>query len=549
MKPRPHQEDAVVSTIQKLKEHGSSLIVMPTGTGKTFVFSELIKRTPGRAMVVAHREELIYQAAKTIERVCGDRPSIEMAELKSRESVGFGLFANNVVVASVQTLNAKSRTGYRMDKFNPNEFSLLIIDEAHHSVASSYLRVVEHFKKNPNIKICGVSATPDRADKLALGQVFNSIGYQYEIHQAIEDGWLVPIISNQVVVESLNFDHVRKTAGDLNQGDLAKVVELESSLHGVATPVVELAGDRKALIFATSVSQATDLSSIITRHGKKAAIVHGKTSKDQRRELIRRYLDGEYQFLCNVGIATEGFDDPTIGVVAIARPTLSRALYAQMAGRGTLPLPGVVDSPCSAQARREAIAASSKPSVEIIDFVGNSTKHKLVSSADILGGKYRSQVVERAKKMSKYFNQPVDLISLMERASKIQDEEDQKIATRVTATAEMLNVTAKAKYRQSKGDPFNVLNISPERVNRPTSKVLSERQRGMLRKNGVDTTTLTEHQQTVLHNEMIRRYKANLCTFKQAKILKRYGYNTNVSFNQASQLITRIANNGWKRPG
>ena len=195
------------------------------------------------------------------------------------------------------------------------------------------------------------------------------------------------------------------------------------------------------------------------------------------------------------------------------------------------------------------MAASSKPSVEIIDFVGNSTKHKLVSSADILGGKYRSQVVERAKKMSKYFNQPVDLISLMERASKIQDEEDQKIATRVTATAEMLNVTAKAKYRQSKGDPFNVLNISPERVNRPTSKVLSERQRGMLRKNGVDTTTLTEHQQTVLHNEMIRRYKANLCTFKQAKILKRYGYNTNVSFNQASQLITRIANNGWKRPG
>ncbi len=280
--------------------------------------------------------------------------------------------------------------------------------------------------------------------------------------------------------------------------------------------------------------------------GKKSAIIHGKTPKDQRRQIIKRYFDGEYQFLCNVGIATEGFDDPSIGVVAIARPTLSRALYAQMAGRGTRPLPGIVDSSHDAGQRRAAIAASNKPNVEIIDFVGNSSKHKLVSSADILGGKYEETVIERAKRLAKESGKPVDLITLMEKASQEQEEDDARV-TRVTG-GNQFKVTAKAKYHQKRGDPFDVLNISPQRMNRPTTKVLSERQKGMLRRNGVEPSELTEHQQTVLHNEMIRRLKGKLCTFKQAKILKRYGYETNMTFQQASDTITAIANNGWKRP-
>jgi superfamily II DNA or RNA helicase len=547
VKPRPHQEEAVTTTLQKLQEHGSSLIVMPTGTGKTFVFSEMIRRTPGRAMVVAHREELIEQAARTIERVTGERPSIEMAEQKSRENLGFGLFANNSVVASVQTLNAKRGRNYRMDKFNPNDFSLLIIDEAHHAVANTYQRVIKHFQKNTDLMVCGVSATPDRQDKLALGQVFNSVGYQYEIFQAIQDGWLVPIISNQIVVESLDFDHVRKTAGDLNQKDLSQIVEKEASLHGVATPCIEIAGDRKTLVFATSVAQAKDLCGIINRHGRRAVFLHGGTPKDERREIVRRYLDGEYQFLCNVGIATEGFDDPSIKAVAIARPTLSRALYTQMAGRGTRPLPGVVDAPISSGQRREAIANSDKPNVEIIDFVGNSTKHKLVSSTDILGGKYNDKVVDRARMIAKESGKPVDLISLMERASREQEEAEEEVA-KLTARGDIYGVTAKAKYLQKKGDPFDVLSVSPERIQKVHTRTLTGPQLGMLKRNGVDVSSLNNHQQVTLHNEMIRRLKANLCTYKQAKILKKYGYGTNVSFKQATQTITRIANNGWRRP-
>ena len=144
MQLRPYQRDAVKASEDALKETGSTLVVMPTGTGKTVVFSELVKNTNGRAMIIAHREELINQAAKKIESICGFRPSIEMAELKSYERHG-NLFQNKCVVASVQTLNAKTKHGYRRDKFNPNDFSLIVVDEAHHSVAKSYIDTINYF--------------------------------------------------------------------------------------------------------------------------------------------------------------------------------------------------------------------------------------------------------------------------------------------------------------------------------------------------------------------------------------------------------------------
>jgi len=544
MKLRPYQEDAVKGCNSSLEKVGTTLLVMPTGTGKTVVFSQLVKNNPGRSIVIAHREELIYQAASKIENVCGFRPAIEMAELKSNESIGGGLFQNKCVVASVQTLNAKWGNSRRRNKFSPHDFSLVIIDEAHHSVASSYIETINHFRQNKNLKVCGVSATPDRADKLALGAVFEDVAYNYEIYQAISDGWLVPIVSNQVVVESLDFSHVRKTAGDFNQGDLAKVVELESNLHGIASPTIDIAGDRKTLIFATTLSQAHDLCAIINRHGKRAAFIHGKTPKDERRELIRRYKNGDYQFLCNVGIATEGFDDPEIGVVAIARPTMSRALYTQMAGRGTRVLPNTVDGLANAHDRTRAIAASAKPNVEIIDFVGNATKHRLVTSADILSGKYPENVSDRAARLAQESKTPLDLIALMEKASK--EEEEEQINT-ITSRGDKYNVTAKAEFSQKKNDPFDILNIGAHRILKKTDKVLSTRQRSMLDRSGIDTKSLNDHQQTVLHGELINRMRRDKCTFKQAKLLKKFGYRTDMGFKEASDTIDRLAKNNWRR--
>ena len=541
MQLRPYQRDAVNECISTLRKNSSTLIVMPTGTGKTIVFSELINKASGRVMVIAHREELIHQAARKVQAVCGFHPSIEMAELKDHG----GMFASKCVVASVQTLNASKDGVHRRNKFNPHEFGLLVIDEAHHAVAKSYLNTIKYFQRNPNIKVCGVSATPDRADKLALGRVFESVAYNYEVYDAIQDGWLVPVVTNQVIVDSLDFSHVRKTAGDFNQGDLAKVVELESSLHGIASPCVEIAGNRKTLVFATTVSQAHDLCAIINRHGKRAVFVHGKTPKDERREIIRRYKTGEYQFLCNVGIATEGFDDPEIEVVAIARPTCSRALMCQMVGRGTRPLPDVVDMPNTAEARRAAIKSSGKPSVEVIDFVGNSSKHKLATAADILGGKYPDEVVDRASQMAREASKPEDLISLMERASKEHEAEEASYG--VTSKGDEYGLTAKAVYRQKRGDPFDVMNIAAHRIIKHKSKPMSQRHQTTLTRSGIDIKDLNQHQQSVLYGEVIRRIKAKQCTYKQAKILKKYGYRTDMSFQQAGATIDTLAQNGWQR--
>jgi superfamily II DNA or RNA helicase len=541
MQLRPYQRDAVDGCIASLRQHNTSLIVMPTGTGKTVVFSELISKASGRVMVIAHREELITQAARKVEAVCGYRPSIEMAELRDYG----GMFGSRCVVASVQTLNAPMGDTQRRSKFNPHEFSLLVIDEAHHAVAKSYMDTINYFRRNPKLKVCGVSATPDRADKLALGQVFEDVGYKYEIFDAIDDGWLVPVVNNQVMVESLDFSHVGKSGADLNQRDLSKVVELESSLHGIATPCVEIAEDRKTLLFATSVNQAHDLCAIINRHGKKAVFVHGGTPKDTRREMVRRYKSGEYQFLCNVGIATEGFDDPSIEVVAIARPTCSRALMCQMVGRGTRPLAGTVDGHPSAEMRKASIARSGKPSVEIIDFVGNSSRHRLATAADVLGGKYPDDVVDRANAIAQASDGPEDLIKLMERASAEKDEEEARFG--ITAAGDKMKLTAKAKYRQKKGDPFDVLQISAQRVAKHSPKQLTARHQAMLTRSGIDIRDLNMHQQSVLYGEVLRRMKAKQCTYKQAKILKKFGYRGDMSFQQASHTLDTLASNGWKR--
>jgi superfamily II DNA or RNA helicase len=165
-------------------------------------------------------------------------------------------------------------------------------------------------------------------------------------------------------------------------------------LHGIAAPTIELTGDRKTLIFAASLAQAERLTEIINRHKPNSAKwVHGGTPKEERRSLFPAYTASEFQYLVNIGVTTEGFDEPGIEVVVMARPTKSRNLYAQMVGRGTRTLPGVIDYIEDPEDRKNAIHDSGKPSLEVIDFVGNAGQYKLITSADILGGRYDDEIV------------------------------------------------------------------------------------------------------------------------------------------------------------
>jgi superfamily II DNA or RNA helicase len=552
MKLRPYQEEAVEGILHQWEDASATLVVMPTGTGKTQVFSDVIRRRLhlGRAMVIAHREELIFQAVERLQQITGVRPGVEMATMRAK----VGLWAGEeIVVSTVQTQTA-GRNGGRMTQFDPNEYATLVIDEAHHAPAKTYKRVIEHYYQNPKLKVLGVTATPDRHDEKALGQVFETVAYNYELPDAIQDGWLVPILQRAVNVEGLDFSGIRTTAGDLNGGDLARVMEAEKMLHEIAGPTLQIANGRKALVFAASLAHAERLCEIFNRPGYGGAgtadWVHGGTPKLDRRDMMARYAASKFQILVNVGVATEGFDEPGIQVVVMARPTKSRALYAQMAGRGTRALTGVLDDLEDRQARLDAIEDSGKPACEIVDFVGNAGRHKLVTTAELLGGDYSDEAIAAAQKKAEDADgEPVDMAEALEEAAqeilrKEEEERQRRLAAR------RAHVTGKAKFRSKFIDPFDVLDIAPVRERGwNEGRPITQKMASLLDRQGIDVESLNYSEAKQLCGRLITRFKRGLCTLKQANLLKKFGwYDGTETLDEASAKIDRIKAAGWRRP-
>ena len=559
MELRSYQQRALDNIRNEFTKVDSTLLVHPTGAGKTIIFSHLAKEymEKGRIMVLAHMEELVGQAWRKLDKVTGESPDTEMGEWSSNE---WGAYKSNIVVGTIQTQISKRGDDRRMHKFDPDEFSLLIIDEAHHAAAQSYRRVIDYYRQNKNIKILGATATPDRADEKALGEIFESVADEYEIVDAIDDGWLVPIYARPVEVEGLDYSQVRTTAGDLNGADLSKVLEYEEILHKFAWPIIDFSGDKKTLVFTASVAQAERLCEILNRHKPNSAQwVHGGTPKEQRRELWPAYAKGEFQYLVNCGITIEGWDEPGVQIVAIARPTKSRSRYAQMVGRGTRPLDRLVDNCVGPEARKLAIASSIKPHVDILDFVGNSGRHRLMTPADILGGMYEDIEVDGR------------LISVTERAQQnaiqkaaetgesvnIEDELDtaQKQLLREAKDAaekkRREHIKLRAKYSTGIINPFAVFDIQPWRERewnkgrQPTDKQIA-----FLKQSGVDPAGLSFTHASQIIDRIIKNRTNKMATFKQLKVLQKFKYETdNVTFKEASQIIDELARNNWKRIG
>ena len=543
MKLRPYQQDALNGICQALRECDSTLLCLPTGCGKTVVFASAAKLAKKRVMVIAHRDELIQQGASKIHAVTGERPNIEKAEQYSNEGT---MFPSKCVVASVQTLNARMGDGRRVDRFDPDDFSLLIIVEAHHAVASSYRNVISHFQKNSGCKLLGVTATPDRSDEIALKEVFDSVAYEYSLLDATREGWLVPVRSMPARILGLDFSGVKDVAGDFNQGELSEIMEREGNLHGVADETVRRMGDRKVLVFCVSVAQSELLSEIFERHRPNCArFISGDTPPEERRQVLRDYAESRFQILVNCMVATEGFDCPDIGMVVVARPTKSRSLYAQMVGRGTRPLPNTVDGLAEAEDRRAVIASSRKKDCIILDFCANAGKHSLASLPDILGGKMSEDVIKRAKQHqeeSADSDQPIDVIALLQRAELEIEEEEKERRDKERRRV----VVGKAKVSVGEIDAFSVYGLSTR--GRDTFRVLplTEGQKEVLRKQGVPFDRLDAWQQRELFKETVRRFKQNRCSFRQAKLLNRFGQSSDCSFDQAKAVIDRLAKNNWR---
>lgn len=513
MKLRPYQNTAVANAINELSGNDSTLIVLPTGAGKTVVFSNIAKHfmAHGRVMIMAHREELIRQAAAKIKQIVGYQPAIEMANEWSNED---GFMKPRIVVSSVQTLS----TG-RVMRFNPQDFSLLITDEAHHATSDSYRKVYSHMLSR-SCKHLGVTATPDRADEKALGVIFDSVAMNYELPDIIHDGWLVPIRQKLVTITGLDYSDVKTTAGDLNQADVAAAQADEEVLQSMCSPIIKMSGDKKTIVFATPGSKkgegdddgfhiAERMTEILNRYKPDSARrVSQDTPKPERRQMLQDFSMGRFQYLVNVGVLTEGFDEPTVEMVAITRPTKSRSLYSQMIGRGTRPLPGVVDRHEHADERRKSIDASAKPHVEVLDFVGNSGRHKLVTTADILGGNYEDEVIERAKKIAEENDESIDVSEILK---KLDDESKEWKRKKFR---EM--IIANAAYKVTYVDPFDVFDLQPVREREwDKGRPPTVNQIRALERLGIPTKDMTRSKAARVLDEAYRRRDEGLVSYRQ----------------------------------
>jgi superfamily II DNA or RNA helicase len=333
---------------------------------------------------------------------------------------------------------------------------------------------------------------------------------------------------------------------------LARVMEYEQTLHEIAAPTLEIAGTRKCLVFAASVAHAERLAEIFSRHREGCARwVCGTTPREERRQLFSDYARGRFQILVNVGVATEGFDDPGIEVVVMARPTKSRSLYAQMIGRGTRPLPGVIDDGRHMHSvdlfRRQAILESAKPHVEVVDFVGNAGRHRLVSCVDILGGNHSDDVVTGAKARIEREGSKDVVRALDEEAESLRRQREEQERRRQEDAAVRKHIVAGARYTVSRVDPFMAFGLQPARERGwDKGRPLTDKMRALLERQGVKADGLTFSQARQLITEITSRWDQDKCSYRQARILAARGLSTDVSYGEAKSLIDQIARReGW----
>lgn len=536
---RDYQRESVAAVLRELDRTGSTMLVLPTGCGKTVVMAKLATNWQrGNVLLLAHRVELLDQAADKLEPELGYRPSIEQGiRAVDTDCLWQG---GAVLVGSVQTMIGDRR----LEKFRKLPFDLILVDECHHATSASYAKIIDYFRAlNPSLKVLGVTATPTRADGTALGLVFDTAAFHLPMWEAIEAGWLTPIEQEYVAIESIDFDGVRTAQNEMGESDLKKseleeILLEEENQHAMARPILDRAGERQCLVFTAGVKHAHALTAVLNRYRPDSAkAVDGKTDKGIRKGIVTDYAEGRLQFLVNFGVFCEGFDVPAVSLVAMGRPTKSVGLYTQMLGRGTRPLPDVVDLPALSQdpsARRDAILRSGKPHLSVLDFVGNS-RHKLVSSIDILGGNY--DVETRALAQQRIGVKPADVGRELKKAAAelaLRREQDRR-----------RRIKAGVSYTTEFVDPFGHDASPGEHVMDRQRGGCSDAQIALLVNLGVPRETAANYSGRQA-GAVIDSLRSKRCTERQKATLAKFGESTDVNCDEAGRIIDAIAQNGWR---
>ncbi|MCA8975778.1 MAG: DEAD/DEAH box helicase [Planctomycetes bacterium] len=500
MNLRPYQTAALEAVRATYRQrHRAALVVMPTGTGKTVLFAEISRLAKGPVLVLAHRQELVEQAREKIAAWCNDVVAVEMAG--RRDLTRPDGSRPKIAVASIQTLRQ------RLHDIPRDAFRIVVIDEAHHATAASYRAVIDHFDAH----LLGVTATPDRGDGKALGEVFTAVAFEYDMRAAIRDGWLCPIRSFLVKTEA-DFSGVRKIAGELAAADVESILIREPHLAEIATPILRERGLRPAIVFAASVAHAHALCRVMNELAADAdfaAALDGATSYELRAPILARFRRGEIKVLVNCALFTEGFDVPDIALVAIARPVLSRSFYAQMVGRGTR-------------------IAKGKRDLLVLDFVPANCRHSLAQAVDIFAAA-DAEVQQRARRIAAEASAEGQAIAL-ERALELAQQEQEAAAATVA-------------YQLERRDPFAHVGIDLAAHTRRSrgGERATPAQLEFFRRAGLPTdevAQLSRREAEAMREALLDRKAVGLCTPKQARQLARHGIDArDLYFDEAKELL------------
>lgn len=516
MELRPYQEEARQAIFGQW-DNGTrrTLLVLPTGCGKTVVFAKVTEdcvRQGNRVLILAHRGELLEQAADKIKRTTGMGCAVEKAD----ESCWGSWF--RIVVGSVQTLMREKRLG----QFPADYFNTIIIDEAHHSLSDSYQRVLKHF---PDANVLGVTATPDRGDMRNLGEYFESLAYEYTLPKAIKEGYLSPIKALTLPLK-LDLAGVGISAGDFKAGDLGTA--LDPYLEQIAEEMQHYCMDRKTVVFLPLVKTSQKFCHILNGMGFRAAEVNGDSP--DRAQILKDFDAGKYQVLCNSMLLTEGWDCPSVDCIIVLRPTKVRSLYSQMVGRGTRLYPG-------------------KDHLLLLDFLWHTERHELCHPASLI-----CDNDEVAQQMTQNLERDAGMAIDIEEAEK-QASED-VVAQREEALAKQL---AEMKRRKKKlVDPLQFeMSIQAEDLSGYVPAFgwemapPSDKQKQTLEKLGILPDQIDNAgKASKLLERLDKRRQEGLTTPKQIRFLEGRGFQHvgTWQFETARKLIDRIAANGWRVP-
>lgn len=516
MELRPYQNEAV-SAIEAEWQEGrkKTLLVLPTGCGKTIVFCKIAENRVSlgdRVLILAHRDELLNQAADKLQKSTG----LLTAKEKAEETCLGSWF--RVVVGSVQSMMRENR----LTRFPEDYFSTIIIDEAHHCLTDSYQRVLEHFD---GARVLGVTATPDRSDMRNLGQYFDSLAYEYTLPRAIKEGYLCRI---QAMTVPLNIDltGVKQQNGDYALADVGTA--LDPYLEQIAQEMKKHCADRKTVVFLPLIKTSQKFCRMLQEQGFRAAEVNGES--EDRAEILDAFDKGEYDVLCNSMLLTEGWDCPSVDCIVVLRPTKVRSLYCQMVGRGTRLSPG-------------------KENLLLLDFLWHTSRHELCRPAHLI-----CESPEVADKMTDNLNdapgEPMDLEAAEQQASQdvlIQREE---------ALAKTLQEMRKRK--RALVDPLQFeMSIAAEDLSGYVPAFgwqmapPSDKQRALLEKRGIFPDEIdSAGKAQLLIDRLMKRQSEGLTTPKQIRFLEGRGFRHvgTWTFDSARKLIDRIAMNGWRIP-